>query len=305
MQLELAASAGALVIIAIIGIVIHAAVSTGFPAIRSGELSLWKLQASKGLPEAFSILGYGFYLQPMMLPLLNEMPLGALGVELTNQAMCLVTLGVAPLVYGMLGVFGAARYGAATQGDMLVNTWLHGQAEGILDLATTLYLSISIPPMQMSLRYTLDCLIAGEHARYSRARHWLETLGIILSTLAISAAYPQYSEKIFAITGATAVCLVCYVIPVVVHLKLRARGRQPPESDMQADLQDALLDDQGAREQTGMLAHAWQGAGGQAVLPIAVAVMGLPSAWLPSGSPPPPGSIIHDIVEDLPQISAP
>ena len=44
MQLELAASAGALVITAIIGIVIHAAVSTGFPAIRSGELSLWKLQ---------------------------------------------------------------------------------------------------------------------------------------------------------------------------------------------------------------------------------------------------------------------
>ncbi|KAK9866261.1 hypothetical protein WJX84_003598, partial [Apatococcus fuscideae] len=115
-SLELAASAGALVIIAIIGIVIHAAVSTGFPAIRSGELSLWKLQASKGLPEAFSILGYGFYLQPMMLPLLNEMPLGALGVELTNQAMCLVTLGVAPLVYGMLGVFGRPVMGGNAGG---------------------------------------------------------------------------------------------------------------------------------------------------------------------------------------------
>lgn len=50
-------------------------------------------QISKDLPEAFSILGYGFYLQPMMLPLLAEMPPGSLGVQLTNQAMCLVTLG--------------------------------------------------------------------------------------------------------------------------------------------------------------------------------------------------------------------
>ncbi len=57
---------------------------------------------------------------------------------------------------------------------------------------------------------------------------------------------------------------------------------------MQADLQDALLDDQGAREQTGMLAHAWQGAGGQAVLPIAVAVMGvafsLAALWVSTSS---------------------
>lgn len=183
--------------------------------------------------------------------------------------------GVAPLVYGMLGIFGAARYGAATQGDMLVNTWLSGRAEGILDLATTLYLSISIPPMQMSLRYTLDCLIAGEHAQYSRVRHWAETLSIVLATLAIAAAYPQYSEKIFAITGATAVCLVCYVIPVAIHLKLRARSRQPPESDMQADVQDALLEDPAEGPKLSMWARAWQGSLGQVVIPLAVAAMGV------------------------------
>ncbi|KAK9843248.1 hypothetical protein WJX74_009204 [Apatococcus lobatus] len=287
-SLELAASAGATVIIAIIAIVVHAAISTGFPAIATGELPLYTLQISKDLPEAFSILGYGFYLQPMMLPLLAEMPAGSLGVKLTNQAMCLVTLIVAPAVYGMLGIFGAARYGAATQGDMLVNTWLHGRAEGILDLATTLYLSISIPPMQMSLRYTLDCLIAGEHAPYSRARHWAETLGIVLATLATSAAYPQYSEKIFAITGATAVCLVCYVIPVAIHLKLRARSRQPPESDMQADAQDALLEDPAETPKLSIRARVWQGSFGQVVVPLAVAAMGvlfsLAALWVSTAS---------------------
>ena len=46
LQLELAASAGAAVIIAIIAIVVHAAISTGFPAIATGELPLYTLQVT-------------------------------------------------------------------------------------------------------------------------------------------------------------------------------------------------------------------------------------------------------------------
>ena len=53
-------------------------------------------------------------------------------------------------VYGVIGVFGAARYGLATQGNVLVNTWLGGRWEGILDLAVAAYLSISVPPMQVA-----------------------------------------------------------------------------------------------------------------------------------------------------------
>ena len=54
------------------------------------------------------------------------------------------------VVYGLVGVFGAARYGLATQGDLLVNTWLGGRAEGILDAVLVAYLAISIPPVQVS-----------------------------------------------------------------------------------------------------------------------------------------------------------
>ncbi len=52
-------------------------------------------------------------------------------------------------VYGILGIFGAARYGLATAGNILVNTWLGFSpvAEGALDLAVGAYLSISIPPI--------------------------------------------------------------------------------------------------------------------------------------------------------------
>lgn len=53
-------------------------------------------------------------------------------------------------MYGTMGIFGAARFGQATEGDCLVNTWLGGRREGWIDLAMALYLSISIPPMQVS-----------------------------------------------------------------------------------------------------------------------------------------------------------
>lgn len=47
----------------------------------------------------------------------------------------------------MIGVFAAARYGLDTAGNVLVNTWLGGIPEGVLDLAVGAYLSISIPPI--------------------------------------------------------------------------------------------------------------------------------------------------------------
>lgn len=52
-------------------------------------------------------------------------------------------------VYLVIGIFGAARYGDATAGDILVNTWLGGFPEGLLDLAMGAYLSMSIPPISV------------------------------------------------------------------------------------------------------------------------------------------------------------
>ncbi len=61
-----------------------------------------------------------------------------------------IAAGVACLMYGTMGIFGAARFGQATEGDCLVNTWLGGRKEGWIDLFMALYLSISIPPMQVN-----------------------------------------------------------------------------------------------------------------------------------------------------------
>lgn len=41
--------------------------------------------------------------------------------------------------------------------------------------------------------------------------------------LAVAYTFPTAAEKIFAITGCTAVCIVCYCVPVFIHLQLKSR----------------------------------------------------------------------------------
>lgn len=41
------------------------------------------------------------------------------------------------------------RYGLATRGNVLENTWLGGTADGVLNALMAAYLAISIPPMQV------------------------------------------------------------------------------------------------------------------------------------------------------------
>ncbi|CAK0750260.1 hypothetical protein CVIRNUC_001976 [Coccomyxa viridis] len=247
-SLEAAAQAGVVIVGALAAIIAAEAARSGFPAIRSGELPLWGLKAGGDLPEAFAVLGFAFYVQPMLMPLLHELPPGPASVSLTATAVRIVVIGVASLVYGVIGIFGAARYGDKTQGNILVNRWLGGPAEGVLDLAIAAYLSISVPPMQMSCRYTLDVLIAGEDAPFDRRRHLVETCLIVFGSLAVALAFPTGAEKIFAVTGATAVCIVCYVIPVALHLKLylSKSGYQLLEAAESPSLAEPLL--QGTQE---------------------------------------------------------
>ena len=53
----------------------------------------------------------------------------------------------------------------------------------------------------MSCRYTLDVLLAGEDAPYSRARHVGETAFIVFASLGVALLFPTAAEKIFAVTG--------------------------------------------------------------------------------------------------------
>lgn len=84
---------------------------------------------NRELPEAMSVMGFAFYVTPMLLPLRAEMPAGSGGDKIMRGATLAVILGVAQVVYGCLGVFGAARHGLATTGNILSNRWLPPHAQ--------------------------------------------------------------------------------------------------------------------------------------------------------------------------------
>ena len=130
----------------------------------------------------------------------------------------------------------------------------------------------------MSLRYTLDEWIMGEDAPPSAARSLLETGGIMLASLALALLFPTASEKVFAITGASAVCIVCYVVPVLVHLLLLRRGAKEAGQEgleQQNGVQTPLLG-QGVqvkqRQQQAWGAAAWVS---EVIVPCGVLLLGV------------------------------
>lgn len=63
------------------------------------------------LPAAFA-----FYMQPMMMALLPEMPAGAIGVNTMTRAVHTTLYGVAFTIYAAMGLFGASLFGQDTKG---------------------------------------------------------------------------------------------------------------------------------------------------------------------------------------------
>lgn len=50
------------------------------------------------------------------------------------------------------------------------------------------------------------------------------------SSLAVALIIPTYAEKIYSVVGATAVCIVCYVIPVFIQLQCFRRIKNVPKT---------------------------------------------------------------------------
>lgn len=123
-----------------------------------------------------------------------------------------------------------------------------------------------------------------------------ETSGIVVSSLLVALIFPAYAEKIFAITGATAVCIVCYVIPVGLHFKMRANeklgspilsqieqeqrevqalllpnGGDDRDPDVHLDVRSSMDSDQ---ESDSTFNQCWQTTY-QVVLPVAVVLLGV------------------------------
>lgn len=148
------------------------AVSSGFRGVTSGDVPLWSISNASGadIGNAFALIGFSFYLHPLMMPMLAEMPPGPHGVRILSDAVTLVIMGVAFVTISALGALGAAAFGAGTEGDIMMNKLLPGNlASLMLALIMLLYLASCIPPIVLSLRCYLDFILAGPRAGFRYA----------------------------------------------------------------------------------------------------------------------------------------
>lgn len=76
------------------------------------------------------------------------------------------------MFYAFTGFFGAALYGAGTQGNVMLNDLAGSSTSGCIVLygAMLLYLAAGAAACQYPLRTSLDHMLVGEHVPMTRAR---------------------------------------------------------------------------------------------------------------------------------------
>lgn len=176
--LETVSTAGMGVVLLLFGVLTYDAVSTGFRGVTSGEVPLWSIRNASGadIGNAFALIGFSFYLHPLMMPMLAEMPPGPRGVRILGDSVTLVIMGIAFVTISALGAMGAAAFGDDTEGDIMMNQLLPGKlASLMLALIMLLYLASCIPPLVLSLRCYLDFILAGPRAGF-RCASWVVSL---------------------------------------------------------------------------------------------------------------------------------
>jgi Transmembrane amino acid transporter protein len=126
----------------------------------------------------------------------------------------------------------------------MMNTLLLSRAAGAaLAIAMLVYLASCIPPLILSLRCYLDFALAGPRAGFKWSRFVTLTGLIVVVPLSLAWHNPALSEVAFSLTGATGVCVVCYVIPIVAHFRLmfaKSLETRPELSEDGAGLLDVL-----------------------------------------------------------------
>jgi sodium-coupled neutral amino acid transporter 11 len=224
-----AATAGLVVVLALVVVIVSRAIRSDFPAIRNGDLDIFAIDKfDKFLPESFAVIGFAFYTQPMLLPLLNELnSRGNEGVAIAKKATSIVLFGIALGVYWSVGVFGACLFGSNTQPNILLNEHLvDGPAAVVLYVSLLFYLSLAQVSTVFALRNSVELLLFGPGQPFTWKRHVTLVLSLLSGAVLVALLFPSRAIKIFAFTGSTAVCSVCYVIPVVIHLQVERRKRK-------------------------------------------------------------------------------
>ena len=172
------------------------------------------------VPPAISTLGYSLYVGPVALAMVDDRPGRVEAVQRATHA-CFVTTFFA---YCVLGLAGAAWLGRGTPGD--ISTAFHAGEPGgawaapVVPPGTVLYLTLANVPLFAPLRDSVAALagLAGRRAAAATAA---------LLAAAVAVAVGLRSLVLFSLSGATGVCVTCYVVPVACHWSIaRDRGRK-------------------------------------------------------------------------------
>eukprot|EP00271_Cylindrocystis_brebissonii_P004131 TRINITY_DN1561_c0_g2_i1.p1 TRINITY_DN1561_c0_g2~~TRINITY_DN1561_c0_g2_i1.p1 ORF type:complete len:588 (-),score=69.79 TRINITY_DN1561_c0_g2_i1:1412-3175(-) len=221
-SLEYVGMAGFFIVVSLVVVVVVSSIAAGLPAIGNGETQALGFDSPGNLAQAAAIFGFVFYNQPVMMPLLAEMP-GDIRhrARILSWAQRFTVAGFCFAAVFLVGFFGAAWLGNSTQGNILQNTILGGGVpQGVLNLMFALYLSFVVPPLEIPAKTIVSNWLPGnKHAR-PHLRHLLVTTGILGFCLAVAIGYPDGSANLLVITGATGVFMAAYAMPVGIHFLL-------------------------------------------------------------------------------------
>ena len=188
---------------------------------------------SLGVPTAASTFGYAFYIQPCALPLLRSLPAGDIGAQVLIKALH-VTFAFTACAYLIVGLGGLAVFGAGHVPQDLMQGF-KGQFAGFLSGLFSLYLCLCFPPILVPLREILVRLLRrqGLHPTPRRRRtadastvtlppvqNALLTALLVGAALCVALLLSDASSTLFALTGATGVCCVSYILPIYAYWSL-------------------------------------------------------------------------------------
>ena len=74
---------------------------------------------------------------------------------LNGRAVCSWRAVICFIIYFVLGFFGAARWGRATDGNLLVNAWGPPAYQGVLNILLGTYLAVTNPPLVYPIAHVL------------------------------------------------------------------------------------------------------------------------------------------------------
>lgn len=199
--------------------VVYASLAAGSPAINNESIGRLLAPFGEKTLLAFPIFSFSFFYTPVLFPIYSEM-------ENKNEfpkAMRWACLS-AFTIYSIFGIFGFLQFGSDTKSDLLLSYTSSAPLTFAMTLATYINTIAAYPVSHYTLRFIIVELFTGDgpdSPNYSTYRHVIVAF-IVLILVTLGAFVIPNIATVFSLTGATCVCVVCFIFPTLVYLRLHS-----------------------------------------------------------------------------------